>query len=257
MASKLKIFLISYLLLIITSMVFIPNAHAIKYEVGLKEGEEYIWNCNVCDKNKMQEVFGDDWDEEDAEFFEDLRQNSRMRWIIDEIDNNEEVYLEQTEDNETVFSIEYKKWSWTNKERWGSKDDVKKTYQLKDPKDYPDDFDFPQFVPIWIPLPFGDYLKNMDLDYEYTIDSRVLPSISCKIDKNELDDDYPKQDIKIVALYTDQGLLKSYKLYIKDNQVIVDISLETLITHNFMIISIITAIIYVAIVLFIYRMLKT
>ncbi|MFX0071247.1 MAG: hypothetical protein ACFFAO_09170 [Candidatus Hermodarchaeota archaeon] len=253
---KLKIFVISYILLVLITIGFTPNACAITYEVGFKEGDEFIWTCNVCDKNKIKEVLGSDWDGDDSGIFENLRQNSRLRWVIYDIDNKDEIYLEETEDNETVFSIKYYKWSWTTNEKWGNKDRIEESYQLKDPKDYPDDYNFPQFVPVWIPLPLGDYLKNLDLDYDYTIDARVLPSISCEIDKNEIKNNYPKQNIKIVALYTDQGVLKSYKLYIKDHQVIIDISLDTFITYNFLIISIITAIIYVGIVIFIYKLLK-
>jgi len=103
----------------------------------------------------------------------------------------------------------------------------------------------------------GEYLKDIDLYEGYTIDARVIDSITCKIDRADIDDKYPKENIKIVALYTDQGILKSYKLYIGDHNVILDISLESFITVNFLFLSIITAFFYVGIIYVIYRLMKS
>ena len=58
-------------------------------------------------------------------------------------------------------------------------------------------------------------------------------------------------------MYNEQGVLKSYKLYIGDHNVILDISLESFITINFLFLSILTAIIYFGILYFIYRLMKS
>ena len=61
----------------------------------------------------------------------------------------------------------------------------------------------------------------------YTIDGRVLLSITCELTEEDLDDKYPKEDIKVLAMYTSEGVLRSYKLYYSDHYVIIDISLDT------------------------------
>ncbi|MFX1446417.1 MAG: hypothetical protein ACFFHV_23740, partial [Promethearchaeota archaeon] len=96
---KLKVFLISYFLLLIILIVLTPVAKASSYEVGVKKGESFIWNCNVCDNNKMDEILGKEWDNDG--FFEDLEKGTRMKWKIRDIDNDEKIYSSETHNNET------------------------------------------------------------------------------------------------------------------------------------------------------------
>jgi len=55
-----------------------------------------------------------------------------------------------------------------------------------------------------------------------------LPTLNVEINKDEILPGFPSKDIQIIAIYNDHGLLNSYKLYIKSNIVIVDISLDFL-----------------------------
>ena len=252
---KLKSFLISYFLLLVILIVLTPSAKASDYEIGVEEGDTFIWNCNVCDNDKLDEILGKEWN--DDGFFEDVEKVARMKWKIRDTDDDEKIYSSETKENETVYSIEFGKWIWTTNDEWGDEDKDEESYLFKDPDDFSEDFIFPELAPIWLPIPMGEYLKNIDLYEGYTIDARVIDSITCEIDRADIDDKYPKENIKIVAMYNEQGVLKSYKLYIGDHNVILDISLESFITINFLFLSIITAIIYLGILYFIYRLIKS
>jgi hypothetical protein len=81
-------------------------------------------------------------------------------------------------------------------------------------------------VPFWLPIPVGEYLGGLNLSDEYNVDNRVLPTLNVEIGKNETG--FPSKDIKIIAIYNDQGILNSYKLYVKGNVVIIDISFDFL-----------------------------
>lgn len=231
-----------------------PVAKASSYEVGVKKGESFIWNCNVCDNNKMDEILGKEWDNDG--FFEDLEKGTHMKWKIRDIDNDEKIYSSETHNNETAYSLKLGKWIWTTNENWGDEDKEEESYLFKDPHDYSDDYIFPEFAPIWLPIPIGEYLKNIDLYEGYTIDARVIDSITCEIERADLDDGYPKENIKIVAMYNDEGILMSYKLYIGDHNVLLDISLESFISINSFFLSIITAFFYVGIIYLIYKLMK-
>jgi hypothetical protein len=241
--------------LIIILIGLTPRARASDYEIGVDEGDVFIWNCNICDNVKLDEILGKEWDE--IGFFEDIEQGTRMKWTIRDTDDDQKIYSSETKDNETTYSIEFGKWIWTTNEEWGDNDKDEDSFLFKDPDDYSEDFIFPELAPIWLPVPIGDYLKNIDLYEGYTIDARVIDSITCEIERADIDEKYPKEDVKIVALYTDQGILKSYKFYIGDHVVILDISLESFITVNFLFLSILTAFFYVGIIYVIYRLMKS
>jgi len=100
-------------------------------------------------------------------------------------------------------------------------------------------------------------LKKIDLYEGYSIDTRALYAITCEINKHDLEGDYPTEYVKIQAMYTNKGILTSYKLYLDDHQVILDITLENDSIFKFDNISpfipIIIAVIYFGIVYFIYK----
>jgi len=70
--------------------------------------------------------------------------------------------------------------------------------------------------------------------------------------------DYPTIFIKIQAMYNDKGILSSYKLYIEDHKVIIDISLETSVPYELYLFPAIIAIFYVGLIYLIYsKIIKT
>ena len=83
-------------------------------------------------------------------------------------------------------------------------------------------------LPFWFPIPVGEYMGGLDLNAWYDVDNRVLPTLNVDISKDAISPGYPNKDIEIIAIYNEEGILSSYKLYTKGNVVIVDIALDFL-----------------------------
>jgi len=83
-------------------------------------------------------------------------------------------------------------------------------------------------VPFLFPIPIGEYMGGLSLNEWYDVDNRVLPTMNVVIRKDELSPGFPSRDINIIAIYNDQGILSSYKLYIEGNIVIIDITFDFL-----------------------------
>ncbi|MHA1148998.1 MAG: hypothetical protein ACTSR8_12240 [Promethearchaeota archaeon] len=209
-------------------IAYCSSAFAQEYEVGFTKDDVYIWSCNVCDEEQMEEIFGIGWEDFGGSLFKNLKEGAKMKWEIKNIAENK-MYSEETEENETTFLIEYNIWRWTENEDLGSKDSTEIQETFVNPNYYKEGYIYPDFAPMWLPTPVGEYMKSLEpvLDDSYTIDGRVLLSITCKIEMGEFNDQYPKKDIKVLALYNAEGILRSYKLYIANHQVILDISLDS------------------------------
>ena len=223
-------------LLLLISMVFIgfivsttSNVVASNYDIGVEKGDSFTWKCNKCDKKKMEDLFGKNWDSNGTGLFEELKRGNQMKLTVKETDKDFKIYNPSSLKNEEFFSITFNKWIWTNDDTWGDYDYKDQITHYSDPKDYSDDLIFPNCAPIWLPLPLDDYLKEIDLYEGYSIDtrSRTITAISCEIKKYDLKGDYPTEYINIHAIYNDQGILESYKLYIENHQIIIEIVLES------------------------------
>ncbi|MFX0140906.1 MAG: hypothetical protein ACFFDN_45125 [Candidatus Hodarchaeota archaeon] len=194
----------------------ISSVNALNYGIGVNKDQELIWKCNVCNIIEMANIFGSKWD--DSWIFRNLSMGKRMKWKI----NNIEV-------NEMNIKINFSIWDWTNENLWGIKDNDSEIIYLSDPNDYTQEINFSTYasmVPFWLPIPVGEYLGGLNLSEEYNVDNRVLPTLNVEIGRNEAG--FPSKDIKIIAIYNDQGILNSYKLYVKGNVVIIDISFDFL-----------------------------
>ena len=247
--------LLSILFLILLGTV--PGGRASNYEIGVEKGDEFIWKSKVCDEDKMRDLFGRNWNKNQTALFENLEQGARMRWIIKETEDDKEIYNSKKQKNEEFLSITYKKWEWTDQEKWGDNDYEDYFDHYADPKDYPDDYIFTNFAPIWLPLPLDDYLKEIDLYEGYNIDSRSIAALTCEIERNDWKGNYPTEFVKIQAMYDNQGILTSYKLFLKDNRVVIDISLDnSIISHPILkdyFFPSITAIFYIGVIYLIYK----
>ncbi len=62
----------------------IPGVWAIDFRIGVMVGDELIWNCNVYQREKMEQLFGNDWDKINASVFKNLEQGAKMKWKITE-----------------------------------------------------------------------------------------------------------------------------------------------------------------------------
>ncbi len=216
MIKKVVVLNISFLFLLL--MTVMSNVHANEYSIGVKSEQELIWKCNVCNQNEMDNIFGNDWD--DSGIFRNLSKGKKMKWEI----VNVEV-------NETTITLNFSMWEWTSRNVWGVKDNDSQIIFFSNPKNYTQELNFSSYtslVPFWFPVPVGEYMGSLELNKWYDVDNRVLPTLNVEIEKDTILPGLPSEDIKIIAIYNDQGILNSYKLYTKGNVVIIDISVYSL-----------------------------
>jgi len=194
------------------------NVTANEYQNGINTNDDLIWNCHLCDDSKMDALFGEFWNE--AGIFENLSTHSRMRWSVNMV-----------EENSTTLSALFSIWIWRYEDNWGTQDNSSKFLYLKNPSLYPSGFNFTDvfpFIPFWLPVPVGEYLGGMTLGEIYDVDNRVLPTLNVQIIKNSINLNKPTEPVYFIAVYNNNGILSSFKLYTSGNVVVVDISLENL-----------------------------
>ena len=207
----------SIMLLFLFTLSFSSNVIANEYQNGIKTSDELIWNCNLCDDNKMDALFGEFWNE--AGIFKDLSSNSRMKWSVNMV-----------EENSTTLSALISIWMWMSEDNWGTQDNSSKFSYLKNPSLYPSGFNFTNmlpFIPFWLPVPVGEYLGEISLGDIYDVDNRVLPTLNVRINKDSIHPNELTENVYIIAVYDNNGILSSFKLYTSGNVVVVDISLES------------------------------
>jgi hypothetical protein len=193
---------------------FASIVNAFNYRVGVHEDQEIIWKCNVCNQMEMDLIFGSEWN--DSGVFDNLSVGKRMKWQI----NSFEI-------NQSLSKINYSVWYWTSERVWGTKDNDSEILHFFDSVE--SNFTlYTSLVPFWFPIPIGEYLGSLELNEWYDVDNRVLPTINVDIEEDAIALGIPQKRIKIIAIYNDQGILNSYKLYTTGNVVIVDISIDSL-----------------------------
>ncbi|MFX0003489.1 MAG: hypothetical protein ACFE9C_02835 [Candidatus Hodarchaeota archaeon] len=212
MKKKIYFFKIFLFFLLISNIISFVNA--LDYGVGVREDQELVWKCNVCNQIEMDTIFGSDW--KDSGIFKNLSVGRRMKWKIDSI-----------EVNQSLSRINFSIWDWTSEKIWGPKDNVLEITYFFDSLES----NFTQYtslIPFWFPVPVGEFIGNLELNEWYDVDNRVLPTVIVELEKDAISLGFPQKNIKIIAIYNDLGLLSSYKLYTDGNIVIVDISLNFL-----------------------------
>ena len=207
-------------MLVILTSGTISNGYAENSGIGIKPNEDLVWICRVCNRAEMNSIFGFDWD--DSGIFTNLTKGARLKWKIN-----------STEINSTIINIKYDIWYWTLSDEWDIKDNNSQINFYIDPNDYSSNYMFLNYsslVPFLLPIPVGEYLGGLSakLNYWYDVDNRVLPTLNVFVPKDDILPNYPGKDIKIIAIYNDRGILNTYKLYGKENTVIIDIALDFL-----------------------------
>jgi len=211
-----KILFTGIFFIIISSLSFTSDLIALNYTFGFKADEELIWKCYICDTNKMNTIFGENWS--NTALFENLSQGKRMKWQIN-----------TAEENLTSLVANVNIWMWKNEENWGLQDYYINFSYLKDPDQYPSDLNLSYgipFIPFWFPIPVGEYISSLKLSNIYDIDNRVLPTLNVEINKGFLQPNSPSERILIIAIYNADGILSSFKLYTSGNVVVIDIQFE-------------------------------
>ena len=215
---KRKIFLISILTLLISNSLILTDVVGLEYRVGVNKNDELIWKCKVSNNLELNNLFGIGWD--NTGIFNNISKGMKMRWKI----NNIEL-------SETYIKLNFSMWTWNSRTIWGAKDNDSQIIYYSNPNDYSRELNFSNYlslVPFWFPIPVGDYMGGLNLNDWYDVDNRVLPTINVEIEENAILPGFPSRDLKIIAIYNDQGILNSYKLYIKGNVVIIDIAYDFL-----------------------------
>ncbi len=215
---KPKKFVLKFILVLLLVSNLISNVAAIDYSLGVQRDQELIWKCKLCNENEMDNILGNNWDA--SGIFQNLSKGTKMKWKIT-----------NTERNETYLKIDFSIWIWTNRNTWGDKDNDSQIVYFSNPKNYSQGWNFSNdtsLVPFWFPIPVGDYMGGLSLNKWYDVDNRVLPTLNVEIKENAIVPGVPSKNIKIIAIYNDQGILNSYKLYINGNVVIIDIVFEVL-----------------------------
>lgn len=217
---KKKEFIIGSLLFFILIIGNISNVFAVNYGIGVDQNEGLVWKCNVCNNAEMDNIFGSEWDS--SGIFTNLSKGASMKWKIN-----------STEINSYFFRVEYDIWYWDLSDEWGIKDNSSQINIFVDPGNYSTNYffvDYTSLAPFLLPIPVGEYLGGLSviLNDWHDVDNRVLPTLNVEVLKDKIYPGYPNKNIKIIAIYNDRGILKSYKLYGKENTVIIDIALNFL-----------------------------
>ena len=226
--------------------MFITNVNASNFKSAISVGDKFIWKCNLCKESKMNEIFGAGWDDDNT--FKNLSKGKKMKWEI----ISKEV-------NETHIKVEFDIWFWANNKIWGVNDSKSRIIYFSDPDDYSEKLNFSSYkslLPFWFPVPVGEYMGKLNLNDWYEVDNRVLPTLNVQIGKNEITSGTPNEDIKIIAIYGDNGIINSYKLYIKDFRVIIDISLDYLPWYVIPSVTILLIVFSLGIIFYIIRKIK-
>ncbi|MFW9973543.1 MAG: hypothetical protein ACFFDF_25405 [Candidatus Odinarchaeota archaeon] len=211
---KNKIYFVNFMFffLIFSNTLLIVNAF--DYGVGVHKDQEIIWKCNFCNEVEMNNIFGNEWD--DSGVFKNLSIGKHMKWKINSV-----------EINQSLSRINISIWEWTSKKVWGPQDNNSEITYFFDSTE--SNFTmYRSLVPFWFPVPVGEFMGNLNLNKWYDVDNRVLPTLNVEIGKDAISLGFPQKDIKIIAIYNDQGILNSYKLYSTGNVVVIDIALDFL-----------------------------
>jgi len=202
----------------ISLVSFASDTIALNYAFGFNSNEELVWKCNVCDINKMNNIFGENWSS--TSLFENLSQGKKMKW-----------HITTAEENSTSLIANISIWMWKNEENWGTYDYQIEFPYLKNPSQYASNYNLSlviPFIPFWFPVPVGEYLGTLKLSNIYDVDNRVLPTLNVQMNKDFLQPNIPSERIFIIAIYSADGILSSYKLYTSGNAVVMDIGFESL-----------------------------
>ncbi len=195
----------------------ISEVNATNYEMGVELDEVLIWKCNVCNHEKMEQLFGNEWNGKGNGFFENLKEGDRMKMAPKSMSSDVETVS-------VMFSI----WSWTDASEWGDKDCEERYTFFKNPDHMPKDYIFPNLAPLVLLGPIDQYLNDIEPNlYDgYFVETTFVWTLNCELNEAELDGKYPTEYIKVLATYTDKGILRTYKLYVTDHHVMIDISLD-------------------------------
>ncbi|MFX0187995.1 MAG: hypothetical protein ACFE8A_09680 [Candidatus Hodarchaeota archaeon] len=245
---KKKLFLISFLLFATIIIGMTTNTVANDdddeyYEVGFKEGVEFIYICKTIDEDGMIDIWGNHY--EDYEIFEGIKEGAKMKWKITEIDDEDSMYSSKTKLYEDALTVKYDYWIWTDKAEFGGADYEDEQYSwFTNPEDYKSDLEFVVIFVPWIPYEVEMYLDALELYKWWYIDENILYyELDGKERLNWYDSDIHKKNILIEMEYNDEGIMSSFKILNEDEEVVLEFALENPLAYIIPIVLIVVAVI--------------
>ncbi|MFX0187674.1 MAG: hypothetical protein ACFE8A_08060 [Candidatus Hodarchaeota archaeon] len=229
---KTKLIFISFLLFA-TIILGITTNNAIAdddddddYEVGLKEGNEYIYVCKTFDEIKMKEAWGKHYD--DNKLFEDIEEGKKMKWEITEVNDEANMESTKTQAIEDAYSVKYDIWMWTDKDKFGDADyeDEEFTW-FANPEDHETDKAIEDSYVPWVPTNVEDYLAHLELYKWWATDEDKLlyekfgQELICWYNP-----EIHRDDVIIEMTFNEEGILSSYKVMNEDEEVVLEFALE-------------------------------
>ncbi len=207
-----KNIIIEFLLVILLLFIAcIPVIKAQEFYWGVNEGDVLIWSCSKCDDTQLKKIFGNGWNS--YGLFQNLSSNKKMKIEIKDLFSSK---------NDLNISLSF--WSWDYGNEWNKK---KSNLNYSYPRlniSIDEFFDFYSslpYIPLIFPIPIEEYITFLNSNPNYDVDNRVLPTINIQLKINNF-----TQPIFITAIFNGMGVLSWYKLYLTNNNVLIDITLE-------------------------------
>ncbi len=231
---KATYFLIGFLFLTVLS--FSTIVQATSYDIGVEEDDEIIWQCNTCDEDRMEDIWGKDWDSSGD--FEDLEQGKKAKWEITNVDDEKVLGYD-------YLILEYDAWDWKSGDKWGKRDDEVTSGRLEDPGDYADNLK-PSSPWYWIPAPVDKYLDEIDFDKDIDVEGT---KVTIDVDEDEYGSGTPDEDVKYIGEYDNaKGILSNLKLLDSDDKIVAEIALQGIPGYDLPILLGLTAIFSIGII---------
>ena len=230
---KKKLIIVSFLLF--ATMILMLHTNSIAgddddedYEIGFKEGDEFVWTCKIFNEEKMNDAWGSNWD--NYELFEEIESGKKMKMEITKITNKSYImYSPETTLNESAYKVEYEIWRWSNNEKFSDVDSEDEEFSwFINPGYYGEDLYLDAIMIFWIPIQIEEYLDNLELyKWWYSDEDTLLYERYGSERLNWYNPSIHRGDLLIETTYNEKGIMSSYKILNDDEEVILELALET------------------------------
>lgn len=201
---RTKYCLLPFLLIIILVYCTTVQAATDSYSLGVKKGDEVILEVKTCEKDRLDEVYGDAvWEDVIPEGADIVGMKSKI--VVNEIDDEDKINLGIL-GNYDAFSFKADNWEWTTESfKEEPDDDEYEEIWFQDPKDINDAYSpirgYSGEIP-FIPLPVGDFLDSVEWKEGWEAEDNKI------VHEAKIEDDY----IETYTYDTNTGFLIGFKI---------------------------------------------
>ena len=228
---KTKLILISFLLFATIIIGFTTNTIANDdddedYEIGLEEGDEYVWICNTFDEQKMKESWGNHYD--DVKIFEEIEEGKKMKWEITDVNEEDRMNSTKTRVIEDAYSVKYDIWLWTDEAKFGDADYEDESFSwFADPWNHITDTHIEDNYVPWVPTNVEEYLDHLELYKWWNIDeNKLIYERFGSATFYWYNGEVHRKDVIIEMEFNEDGILSSYTVMNEDEEVVLEFALE-------------------------------